>query len=192
MNDCPCKIADFEKKRQKEVNGMSEAEIQAAAHECMLFVVNTLQRKSLDVNNFNGTHPFEQCIRNGIEKANDNGEKDPLCVGFNVPDSTPDIQMMSVWSQALDFFMKSRSKRQKVRETMGSVRRKGVSKKKKRSPLAEHIGNQLLKCRQEKQLAMRKLAEISGLSVSFVCDLENGIMQPSAETIWRTRSVGTC
>ena len=68
---------------------------------------------------------------------------------------------------------------------MGSVRRKGVSKKKKRSPLAEHIGNQLLKCRQGKQLAMRKLAKISGLSVSFVCDLENGIMQPSAETIWR-------
>ena len=71
----------------------------------MIFVVNTLQRKSLDVNNFNGTHPFEQCIRNGIEKANDNREKGPLCVGFNVPESTSDIQMMSVWSQALDFFI---------------------------------------------------------------------------------------
>ena len=46
-----------------------------------------------------------------------------------------------------------------------------------RSPLAVHIG------RQKKQLPLRALAEKSGISTTFLCELENGKRQPSAETL---------
>ena len=48
---------------------MSEEEIKAAAYECMKHVCDTLLRRSLSVDDFNGTYSFEQCIHKGIEKA---------------------------------------------------------------------------------------------------------------------------
>ena len=85
---------------------MSEEEIKAAAHECMRHVCDTLDKASLSVDNFNGTYSFEQCIRKGIEKArvSQSEKNQPLTIGFPIPISTQDIQMMSVWSQSLKHF----------------------------------------------------------------------------------------
>lgn len=52
-----------------------------------------------------------------------------------------------------------------------------------RSPLAVHIGRQIHRVRQKKQLPLRALAEKSGISTTFLCELENGKRQPSAETL---------
>ena len=72
----------------------------------MRHVCDTLLRKSLSVDDFNGTHSFEQCIRKGIDKVQTGPPKEnqPLIVRFPVPTSTQDIQMMSVWSQSLKHF----------------------------------------------------------------------------------------
>jgi len=53
------------------------------------------------------------------------------------------------------------------------------------SVLAKHIGQQLFKQRQKKQITMRSLAELSGISNPFICQIENGQSIPSAETLWR-------
>lgn len=67
---------------------------------------------------------------------------------------------------------------------MGSIRRSRQSKKSTRSNLTVHIGNQLLKLRQDRQKTMSDVSVSSGLSKSFVCDIENGHRMPSAKTLW--------
>ena len=53
------------------------------------------------------------------------------------------------------------------------------------SPLAKHIGSQLLLLRQKHQMAMDQVAAGSKLSKTFICQIENGQSCPSAETLWR-------
>ena len=48
---------------------MSEEEIKAAALECMRHVCDEVQKGHVNLNYFNGTYSFEQCIRRGLEKV---------------------------------------------------------------------------------------------------------------------------
>lgn len=48
---------------------MSEEEIQQAASECMRFVVGTFRNGKTCIGYFDGTHPFVECIKRGIENA---------------------------------------------------------------------------------------------------------------------------
>lgn len=52
-----------------------------------------------------------------------------------------------------------------------------------KSPLAEHIGKQILKMRQKKQLTMAQACNQCGLSQAFFCDMENGKTVPGADTL---------
>lgn len=54
-----------------------------------------------------------------------------------------------------------------------------------RSPLAAHVGKQIHELRQEHQVSMRALADATGLSVAFVCQVENGQSAPTIETLYR-------
>ncbi|GAW28553.1 helix-turn-helix domain-containing protein [Carboxydocella sp. ULO1] len=45
------------------------------------------------------------------------------------------------------------------------------------------IGKRLHELRVEKQLSLRKLAKKSGISHSFLCDIERGRSQPSLDTL---------
>lgn len=51
--------------------------------------------------------------------------------------------------------------------------------------LALHIGGQLLKARQKHQMTMRETSEKSGLSMAFICQVENSQSIPTAETLWK-------
>lgn len=51
--------------------------------------------------------------------------------------------------------------------------------------LAVHIGQQLLALRQEHQASMRGVADGTGMSNAFICQVENGQSVPSAYTLWR-------
>ena len=82
---------------------MTDEEIEAAAHECMKFVVSNVSRGG-GIASFDGTHPFVQCIQRGIDRVAEANGNDPLVIGFEVPDASNDIQMMSVWSDALKMF----------------------------------------------------------------------------------------
>lgn len=59
----------------------------------------------------------------------------------------------------------------------------GSATARKLSPLAEHIGRQLLLLRAEKQISMRDAAKKAGLSVAFFCDMENGKTLAGADTL---------
>lgn len=59
------------------------------------------------------------------------------------------------------------------------------AKQREGSLLARHIGNQLLKARQRRQVTMRQVADSAGLSNAFVCQIENGQSIPTAETLWK-------
>ena len=48
---------------------MSEEEIQQAARECMRYVVGTFRNGKTYIGYFDGTHPFVECIKRGIENA---------------------------------------------------------------------------------------------------------------------------
>jgi transcriptional regulator with XRE-family HTH domain len=52
-----------------------------------------------------------------------------------------------------------------------------------KSPLAEHIGKQILKVRDKRQISMREAAEMCGVSLTFFCDMENGKTIPGADTL---------
>lgn len=54
----------------------------------------------------------------------------------------------------------------------------------KDSVLAVHIGKQLFKLRQRHQKTMRDVAESTGLSATFICQIENAQSIPGAETLW--------
>ena len=82
---------------------VTDEEIEAAAHECMKFVVSEVSR-GCGVASFDGTHPFAECIRRGIDRVVEKNRNDPLVIGFEVPVASNDIQMMSVWSDALKMF----------------------------------------------------------------------------------------
>lgn len=59
-------------------------------------------------------------------------------------------------------------------------------KKKPKEPtnrLNAHIGRQLFAIREKRQIPMRAVADMAGLSVAFVCDLENGLREPGAGTL---------
>ena len=64
------------------------------------------------------------------------------------------------------------------------------------SSLTCHVGERLFRLRQLNQMTMRTVAEGAGLSVAFVCEVENGRACPSIETLWNwpsssvRRSVG--
>jgi transcriptional regulator with XRE-family HTH domain len=49
-------------------------------------------------------------------------------------------------------------------------------------PLAEHIGRRLLLLRDAERWTLREVAERSGLSTSFVCEVENGHCFPGVDT----------
>ena len=83
---------------------VTDEEIEAAAHECMKFVVSEVSRQGGGIASFDGTHPFVQCIQRGIDRVAEANGNDPLVIGFEVPDASNDIQMMSVWSDALKMF----------------------------------------------------------------------------------------
>jgi transcriptional regulator with XRE-family HTH domain len=51
--------------------------------------------------------------------------------------------------------------------------------------LAQHIGSQLLKLRQRDLMTMRTVADKTGISNAFVCQLENGQSVPGADTLWK-------
>lgn len=55
---------------------------------------------------------------------------------------------------------------------------------KKASPLAQHIGSEVLKLRQRDQISIRELGQRAGLSYAFLCDLENGKMSIGVESLW--------
>ena len=82
---------------------VTDEEIEAAAHECMKFVVSEVSRGG-GITCFDGTSPFEQCIREGIDRVAEANGNGPLVIGFEVPEASNDIQMMSVWSDALKMF----------------------------------------------------------------------------------------
>jgi len=67
---------------------------------------------------------------------------------------------------------------------MGRIAWHGKKKPKEpQSELTAHIGSQLFKLRQKRQIPMRTVAEEAGLSAAFVCDLENGLREPGATTL---------
>ena len=82
---------------------VTDEEIEAAAHECMKFVVSNVSRGG-GIASFDGTHPFVQCIQRGIDRVAETNGNGPLVIGFEVPEASNDIQMMSVWSDALKLF----------------------------------------------------------------------------------------
>lgn len=51
--------------------------------------------------------------------------------------------------------------------------------------LAAHIGQRLLGLRQDRQVSMRCVADGTGLSNAFICQIENGQSVPTAMTLWR-------
>lgn len=69
---------------------------------------------------------------------------------------------------------------------MGRINWHGAkARQREHNVLAKHIGGQLLKVRQKRQLTMRAMADLAGLSATFVCQLENGQSIPTAETLWK-------
>lgn len=61
-----------------------------------------------------------------------------------------------------------------------------------RHSLAVHIGQQLLKLRQKCQVTMRDVADGTGLSNAFVCQIENGQSMPTAATLWKLHRFFEC
>ena len=59
------------------------------------------------------------------------------------------------------------------------------STKPRGSDLTRHVGERLFRLRQLNQMTMRTVAEGAGLSVAFVCEIENGHACPSIETLWK-------
>jgi transcriptional regulator with XRE-family HTH domain len=51
--------------------------------------------------------------------------------------------------------------------------------------LAEHIGSKLLELRQQHLVTMAVLRGKTGLSTSYICQVENGQSMPSVETLWK-------
>lgn len=51
--------------------------------------------------------------------------------------------------------------------------------------IAKHIGQQLFKLREKRQLTMRDAAKLAGISNPFWCQIENGQSIPTAETLWK-------
>jgi len=51
------------------------------------------------------------------------------------------------------------------------------------------IGVKLQQLRKDKNYSLRKLAKLSGLSHSFICDIEHGRCNPSIETL---RNLAKC
>lgn len=67
---------------------------------------------------------------------------------------------------------------------MGRIKWHGAeASNRKHSPLAEHIGGQILKVRDLRQVSMRDAATLCTLSVAFFCDMENGKTLPGADTL---------
>jgi transcriptional regulator with XRE-family HTH domain len=54
-----------------------------------------------------------------------------------------------------------------------------------RGHLAAYVGKRLHELRQEHQVSMRSLANGTGLSNAFICQVENGQSVPSIDTLWR-------
>jgi len=64
----------------------------------------------------------------------------------------------------------------------------GTASARVKSPLAEHIGKQILKARQKQQLTMSQACELCGISKAFFCDMENGKTIPGADTLLKLSS----
>jgi transcriptional regulator with XRE-family HTH domain len=67
---------------------------------------------------------------------------------------------------------------------MGRIAWKGHRGRKGSSKLALHIGEQLRKLRETNQWSQRQTEAYSGLSNSFISQIENGQVMPSAESLW--------
>jgi len=68
---------------------------------------------------------------------------------------------------------------------MGRIKWHGSCDAKRQSPLAKHIGSQLLRAREKHQLTIRETAKRVGISNAFVCQIENGQSVPGAEILWK-------
>ena len=53
------------------------------------------------------------------------------------------------------------------------------------SPLACHIGIQLLKLRQKHQVTMREVGDQAGISTAYICEIENGQRSVGAAVLWK-------
>ena len=53
-----------------------------------------------------------------------------------------------------------------------------------RSPMAIHIGQQLLALRDQSHLTMHAIKDQTGLAVSTLSSVENGVNMPSVETLF--------
>lgn len=60
------------------------------------------------------------------------------------------------------------------------------------SPLAAHIGGQIFKVRELRQISMRDAATRCNLSVAFFCDMENGKTLPGADTLLKLAQGFSC
>ena len=55
----------------------------------------------------------------------------------------------------------------------------------KRGEIATHVGKRIHQLRQEQQVSMRAVANGTGMSNAFICQLENGQSVPTVHTLWR-------
>lgn len=54
---------------------------------------------------------------------------------------------------------------------------------KPKSKLAQYVGQKLLVLRQDHQVSMKNVAHQCKMSVAFLCDVENGKMEPGSGTL---------
>lgn len=59
------------------------------------------------------------------------------------------------------------------------------ARKQPRSKMAVHVGKQLHALRERDQVSMRAVADGTGLSNPFICQVENGQSIPTIETLWK-------
>ena len=79
--------------------------------------------------------------------------------------------------------MLDRQLSKKLKEPMGRIRQKPEGKQEEPKPLGRHVGAKVFAWREKNGVTQRALAKNAGLSVSFLCDLENGKRLPSAATL---------
>lgn len=63
------------------------------------------------------------------------------------------------------------------------MRLQSNKKQKPRLAFSVQVGKKIYRLRQKNKYTIRQLAELSGLSQAYLCDLENGKMNPTCITI---------
>jgi transcriptional regulator with XRE-family HTH domain len=67
---------------------------------------------------------------------------------------------------------------------VGRIFKQAARREGKLHGLAVHVGRRILELRQRDGVTMRDVSNGTKLSNAFICQLENGQSQPSAETLW--------